>query len=79
MMMLLGALVVACGARHHYFDRPEWEQIAPGLKTIEDATDIRRRVLLAFEATERETDPARQQADSRLNAVMDKLVAAHRV
>jgi NADH dehydrogenase len=55
-------LVVAAGARHHYFGHPEWEQYAPGLKTIEDATEIRRRVLLAFEAAERETDPARRQA-----------------
>jgi NADH dehydrogenase len=56
------ALVVACGARHHYFGHPEWEQLAPGLKTIEDATDMRRRTLLAFEAAERETDPKRQEA-----------------
>jgi NADH dehydrogenase len=55
-------LVVAAGARHHYFGHPEWEKLAPGLKTIEDATDIRRRVLLAFEAAERESDPARRQA-----------------
>ncbi len=55
-------LVVAAGARHHYFGHPEWEQYAPGLKTIEDATEIRRRVLLAFEAAEREPDPARRQA-----------------
>ena len=55
-------LVVAAGARHHYFGHPEWEQHAPGLKTIEDATLIRRRVLLAFEAAERETDPARRAA-----------------
>ncbi len=52
------ALVVAAGARHHYFGHPEWEQYAPGLKTIEDATDIRRRVLYAFEAAERVGDPA---------------------
>jgi NADH dehydrogenase len=55
-------LVVAAGARHHYFGHPEWERLAPGLKTIEDATDMRRRMLLAFEAAERETDPARRQA-----------------
>jgi NADH dehydrogenase len=55
-------LVVAAGARHHYFGHPEWEALAPGLKTIEDATDIRGRILLAFEAAERETDPAKQQA-----------------
>src|SRR5215471_5191940 len=50
------SLIVATGARHHYFGHPEWEQFAPGLKTIEDATDIRRRVLLAFERAERETN-----------------------
>jgi NADH dehydrogenase len=55
-------LVVATGATHHYFGHPEWEKLAPGLKTIEDATDIRRRVLLAFEAAERETDPDKRQA-----------------
>jgi NADH:ubiquinone reductase (H+-translocating) len=41
-------LIVATGARHTYFDHPEWATIAPGLKTIEDATEIRRRILLAF-------------------------------
>jgi NADH dehydrogenase len=55
-------LVVAAGARHHYFGHPEWEKLAPGLKTVEDATDMRRRILLAFEAAEREADPLRQQA-----------------
>jgi NADH dehydrogenase len=55
-------LVVAAGARHHYFGHEEWEAFAPGLKTVEDATEIRRRILLAFEAAERETDPARQAA-----------------
>ena len=46
-------LVVAAGATHSYFGHPEWEQLAPGLKTIEDATEIRRRILTAFEAAER--------------------------
>ena len=55
-------LVVATGATHSYFNHPEWEQFAPGLKTIEDALEIRRRVLLAFEAAERETDPDAQKA-----------------
>lgn len=50
-------LVLATGASHHYFVHPEWETLAPGLKTIEDATEIRRRVLRAFEAAERATDP----------------------
>ncbi|HEY2846467.1 MAG TPA: NAD(P)/FAD-dependent oxidoreductase, partial [Pyrinomonadaceae bacterium] len=47
-------LIVAAGARHSYFGHNEWEQYAPGLKTLEDATEIRRRVLLAFELAERE-------------------------
>jgi NADH dehydrogenase len=49
-------LVVATGASHQYFGHNEWEQFAPGLKTIEDATDMRSRILLAFEAAERESD-----------------------
>jgi NADH dehydrogenase len=52
-------LIVATGATHSYFGRDEWEPWAPGLKTIEDALEIRRRVLSAFEAAEREPDPAR--------------------
>src|SRR5499433_3450595 len=48
-------LVVSAGATHAYFGHPEWEPYAPGLKTIEDALEIRRRVLLAFENAERET------------------------
>jgi NADH dehydrogenase len=55
-------LIVATGATHHYFGHPEWEALAPGLKTVEDATEIRRRVLFAFEAAERETDPGRMRA-----------------
>jgi NADH dehydrogenase len=55
-------LIVGTGATHSYFAHPEWERDAPGLKTIEDALEIRRRVLLAFEAAERETDPSRQAA-----------------
>lgn len=47
-------LIVAAGATHAYFGHPEWEQFAPGLKTIEDALEIRSRVLLAFETAERE-------------------------
>jgi NADH dehydrogenase len=49
-------LVVATGATHAYFGHPEWEAVAPGLKTIDDATELRRRFLLAFEAAEREAD-----------------------
>jgi NADH dehydrogenase len=56
------ALIVATGATHSYFGHPEWEKDAPGLKSIDDALEIRRRVLLAFEAAERETDPDAQQA-----------------
>jgi NADH dehydrogenase len=50
-------LIVATGARYNYFGHPQWEAFAPGLKTIEDATEIRRRILFAFETAERETDP----------------------
>ncbi len=52
------SLVVATGSTHHYFGHDNWEQFAPGLKTIEDATEIRRRVLSAFEKAERSTDAA---------------------
>lgn len=55
-------LVLATGARHAYFGHDEWEPFAPGLKTLEDATTIRRRILLAFEQAEREADPAKRQA-----------------
>lgn len=55
-------LIVATGATHSYFGHQEWEIAAPGLKSIEDALEIRRRVLLAFEAAERETDPDVQKA-----------------
>jgi len=55
-------LVLATGARHAYFGHDEWEPFAPGLKTLEDATTLRRRILVAFERAERETDPARRAA-----------------
>lgn len=55
-------LVLATGARHSYFGHDEWEPFAPGLKSLEDATTIRRRVLSAFEEAERETDPVRRAA-----------------
>jgi NADH dehydrogenase len=55
-------LVLACGARHSYFGRPEWEEFAPGLKTLEQATEMRRRMLIAFEKAENELDPDAQQA-----------------
>jgi NADH dehydrogenase len=50
-------LVLATGSSHHYFGHDEWEPLAPGLKSIEDATEIRQRVLSAFERAEREPDP----------------------
>jgi NADH dehydrogenase len=55
-------LVVATGATHQYFGHDEWEEFAPGLKTVEDATAMRRRILLAFEAAEREPDPSKLKA-----------------
>jgi NADH dehydrogenase len=54
--------IVAAGTTHAYFGHDEWRRYAPGLKTLEDALDIRRRVLLAFEHAERETDPVRRAA-----------------
>ncbi|WP_075006522.1 NAD(P)/FAD-dependent oxidoreductase [Stigmatella aurantiaca] len=54
-------LVLAAGATHSYFGHPEWSQFAPGLKTIDDARNIRERILVALEAAEREPDPARQR------------------
>jgi len=55
-------LIVAAGARNHYFAHPDWCVDAPGLKSIEDATAIRHKILYAFEAAEREPDPARRRA-----------------
>ncbi len=54
-------LVLACGAVDHYFGRDEWEPYAPGLKSLEQATEIRRRVLMAFERAELEPDPKRRR------------------
>ena len=54
-------LIVATGAAHAYFGHPEWAARAPGLKTLDDALEIRRQVLLAFEAAERETDDVAQR------------------
>jgi NADH dehydrogenase len=53
-------LIVATGATHSYFNHPEWAELAPGLKTIEDALDIRGRIFLAYEEAERTTDPIQQ-------------------
>lgn len=56
------SLIVATGVSHHYFGRDDWANIAPGIKTIEDALEVRRRIFLAFEAAEQETDPERRKA-----------------
>ena len=52
-------LILATGSRHHYFGNERWQSIAPGLKTVEDATEIRSRIFIAFENAERETDVGR--------------------
>ena len=54
-------LIVATGASHSYFGHPEWSKLAPGLKSIEDALEIRRRVLLAYECAEQEDDPVERK------------------
>ena len=56
------SLVVASGSRHHYFGHDEWEKVAPGLKTVEDATAMRRRILLAFEEAEKAESPEERAA-----------------
>lgn len=55
-------LIVATGVSHHYFGNDQWKTTAPGLKTIEDALEMRRRIFMAFEAAEKETDPQQRQA-----------------
>ena len=55
-------LIVATGSRQHYFGKPEWEYNAPGLKSVEDALEIRNRILGAFETAEKESDPDRRKA-----------------
>jgi NADH dehydrogenase len=55
-------LILATGARHSYFGHPEWERLAPGLKSLEDAVEIRRRILMAFEYAEKISDPAARAA-----------------
>lgn len=55
-------LILATGVRHSYFGHEAWEKWAPGLKSLEDALEIRRRILLAFEKAERETDEAKRRA-----------------
>lgn len=54
-------LILACGAKHSYFGQHHWEEHAPGLKTLEQATEIRRRILLAFEMAEKEADPEKRK------------------
>src|SRR5438876_6394679 len=54
-------LIPCCGALHSYFGHDEWEEYAPGLKTLEQATEIRRRVLIAFEEAERISNPEERQ------------------
>jgi NADH dehydrogenase len=56
------SLIVATGARNHYFGHDDWRVYAPGLKSVEDATEIRHKILYAFEAAEREPDPDRRRA-----------------
>ena len=56
-------LIVATGSTHSYFGHPEWAALAPGLKTVEDATEIRTRLLLAFERAEKVSDPEERRAD----------------
>src|SRR6202142_4658590 len=60
--LLYDTLVLATGARHAYFGHDEWEPFAPGLKTLEEATTRRRRILVAFERAERESDPEKRAA-----------------
>lgn len=55
-------LVVATGVSHHYFGNDQWKDTAPGLKTVEDALEMRRRIFMAFEAAEKETDPEKRRA-----------------
>lgn len=56
------SLVVATGVSHHYFGNDHWQDTAPGLKTVEDALEMRRRIFMAFEAAEKEPDPVKRQA-----------------
>ena len=55
-------LIVATGAKHSYFGKDQWEEFAPGLKTVEDAIEMRRRIFTAFEAAEKESDPEKRRA-----------------
>lgn len=55
-------LIVATGANHSYFGKDNWKELAPGLKTVEDAIEMRRRIFMAFEAAEKESDPEKRRA-----------------
>ncbi|OUL18845.1 FAD-dependent oxidoreductase [Nostoc sp. RF31YmG] len=55
-------LIIATGVKHSYFGKDQWEEFAPGLKTVEDAIEMRRRIFMAFEAAEKETDPEKRRA-----------------
>ena len=55
-------LIVATGVSHHYFGNEQWAPTAPGLKTVEDALEMRRRIFVAFESAEKETDPEKRRA-----------------
>ncbi len=68
-------LILACGATHSYFGHDNWEEFAPGLKTLEQATEIRRRVLTAFENAERATDP---RGTAQVPDVRDRRWRTHR-
>lgn len=61
-MLGYDTLILATGSRHHYFGNDEWSTHAPGLKTIEDALDIRRRIFTAFESAERQADEGARRA-----------------
>lgn len=56
------SLILATGAKHSYFGKDQWEEFAPGLKTVEDALEMRHRIFMAFEAAEKETDPEKRRA-----------------
>ena len=60
--LLYDALVVATGVSHHYFGNDQWQNDAPGLKTVEDALEMRRRIFMAFEAAEKEANLEKRQA-----------------
>ena len=56
------SLIIATGVSHYYFGNDDWEKVAPGLKTVEDALEMRRRIFVAFEAAEKESDPEKRRA-----------------